>query len=151
MVRLLSALLALIPLTTSSGTLPAIAQPSKAEVRCLAAIAYYEARGESKKGQQAVMHVAINRVQRNNSSVCEELVKPYQFSFMNKRKSAPKVSGVWLQKAKKLLLLEMHGYRKDFTKGSLYFVHKDVLHSQAWAQNMKRVMVIGKHVFLKGE
>jgi spore germination cell wall hydrolase CwlJ-like protein len=149
MLRLLTALLAFLPIKTSSGTFPTIAQPSKAEIRCLADIVYHEARGESKKGQEAVMHVALNRAQRNNSSVCKELVKPNQFSFYKGK--VHNVSDAWMQKAKTMLLWDMHGYRRDFTQGSIHFVRADVLESQTWAQKMKRVMVIGKHVLLKEE
>lgn len=95
------------------------------------------------------MHVALNRAQRNKSSVCKELKKPKQFSFYKGK--IPNVSEMWMQKAKEMLLWDMHGYRKDFTKGSLHFVHVDVLESQEWAKKMRRVLVVGKHVFLREE
>lgn len=54
---------------------------SQAALLCLALNVYHEARGEPVTGQRAVASVTINRARANESSVCEEVFKPHQFSW----------------------------------------------------------------------
>ena len=44
---------------------------TKKEIRCLSAIMYSEARGESKKGQLAIAYASINRAKRSSRSICK--------------------------------------------------------------------------------
>lgn len=44
---------------------------------------YYEARDQSEKGQIAVAHVVMNRVEIKNVSIKDIVLAPYQFSWVN--------------------------------------------------------------------
>src|ERR1019366_2933897 len=48
---------------------------------CLALTIWTESRGEPYKGQVAVASVVMNRVDQNNSTVCHEVNRPYQFPW----------------------------------------------------------------------
>ena len=45
---------------------------------------YHEARGESIRGQSAVVKVILNRADKKNKSVRDIVLAPYQFSCFNK-------------------------------------------------------------------
>jgi spore germination cell wall hydrolase CwlJ-like protein len=147
--RLFIALLGLFPASLLSLPTPSFKMPSEAAIACLAAIKYYEARGEGKIGQEAVAHVALNRTEKRGLSVCGVLKQPFQFAFMNKRKGIPPTPPEFKEKAKKMLLLHIHGYREDFTMGSQYFVGNHIVHTQSWLKKLKKTMTIGGHTFFK--
>lgn len=52
---------------------------------CLALTLWTESRGEPIQGQIAVASVVMNRVEQNNSSVCKEINKPYQFPWAKEK------------------------------------------------------------------
>ena len=121
--------------------------PDSSEVACLAAVMHHEARGESLAGQRAVANVAMNRAKENTSSVCYEIKRPYQFSFMNKKRRIPRADEMFVKMAREILLLDMYGYHKDNTHGSTFFFRHDL--DTTLKTRLKYVKRIGQHVFYK--
>ncbi|MHA6691846.1 cell wall hydrolase [Devosia sp. A449] len=131
-------------------------QVSDKELWCLATAIYFEARGESYRGQVAVAQVVLNRVKdhRYPSTICGVVFQNQaqrnacQFSFacdgipetINDRES-------WAQ---------AEDIAQRFTAGSLYLTEvADATHYHAtyvrpaWAPRMTKVTQIGLHVFYK--
>src|SRR3546814_11316909 len=63
----------------------ASAETSDAEQECLAGAVYFEAQGEPLTGQLAVAEVVLNRAAsgRYPTTLCEVVIQPWQFSFVN--------------------------------------------------------------------
>lgn len=137
----------------STGTSVAV---SDKELWCLATAIYFEARGESYRGQVAVAQVVLNRVKdhRYPETICGVVFQNQnrrnscQFSFacdgipetINDRQS-------WAQ---------AEDIAKRFTAGELYLTEvADATHYHAtyvrpaWAPRMNKVTQIGLHVFYK--
>ena len=147
LLRLLSCLWLLAPNNTLDKPQEALWEPPVVLVACLAAIIHHEARGEPLKGQYAVAHVALNRASKNDTDVCKELKKPFQFSFYKGK--VPIASEAARKIARSLLVVDYYGYRIDHTFGSEYFVRKDVAKSQQWLLAMRKTVTIGRHSFYK--
>jgi spore germination cell wall hydrolase CwlJ-like protein len=143
------------PVTGGFSTGPAIAVSDK-ELWCLATAIYFEARGESYRGQVAVAQVVLNRVKdrRYPDTICGVVFQNQnrrnscQFSFacdgipetINDRQS-------WAQ---------AEDIANRFTAGELYLSEvADATHYHAtyvrpaWAPRMNKVTQIGLHVFYK--
>ena len=61
-----------------------------AAMMCLALNVYHESRGEPIKGQYAVAAVTMNRANGDASKICDEVFRPYQFSWTNRLLKLPK-------------------------------------------------------------
>jgi len=143
------------PVTGGFATGQVVAASDK-ELWCLATAIYFEARGESYRGQVAVAQVVLNRVKdrRYPDSICGVVFQNQtkrnacQFSFacdgipesINDGKS-------WAQ---------AEDIAKRFTDGQLYLTEvADSTHYHAtyvrptWAPRMNKVTQIGLHVFYK--
>lgn len=59
------------------------------EVKCMADMIYFEARGEPIAGQYAVGWVTLNRTTHRNypSSICGVISQPYQYSWYKKKRN----------------------------------------------------------------
>ena len=145
----------LAPVTGAFATSTPVAANEK-ELWCLATAIYFEARGESYRGQVAVAQVVLNRVKdhRYPNTICGVVYQNQhrrnscQFSFacdgipevVNDQKS-------WAQ---------AEDIAQRFTAGELYLTEvADATHyhatyvSPAWAPRMNKVTQIGLHVFYK--
>ena len=143
------------PVTGGFSTGPSM-QVSDKELWCLATAIYFEARGETYRGQVAVAQVVLNRVKdyRYPDTICGVVFQNQsrrnscQFSFacdgipetVNDRKS-------WAQ---------AEDIAKRFTDGQLYLTEVgDATHYHAsyvrpaWAPRMTKVTQIGLHIFYK--
>ena len=143
------------PVTGAFSTGTPVAASDK-ELWCLATAVYFEARGESYRGQVAVAQVVLNRVKdhRYPDTICGVVFQNQsrrnscQFSFacdgipevINDAKS-------WAQ---------AQDIANRFTAGELYLTEvADATHyhatyvSPAWAPRMTKVTQIGLHVFYK--
>jgi N-acetylmuramoyl-L-alanine amidase len=123
---------------------------------CLALNIYHEARGEPIMGQYAVAHVTMNRAGQDEDKVCQEVFKPYQFSWANN--AVQKVRGGW-QIASYLKPREAHawwvanriavtvlsGRMPDITKGATHYHTLAV--KPYWRKAFQAVMDIGRHRF----
>lgn len=63
--------------------------PISQERNCAIEVLYFEARNTSKKEQQAILDVVLNRVRHQNypDTICEVVQQPFQFSFRNNSKA----------------------------------------------------------------
>jgi len=127
------------------------------EIRLLAAIGYGEARGESDRGQAAVMHVALNRLDagRWGDTVEDVVFHDAQFSALNgSDKNLRKITrealtdgGREWQRSVRIAQAVFAGKIKDPTGGALFY-HEQRLHP-GWADGAKVVARIGSHVFYR--
>ncbi len=123
--------------------------------RCLAEALYFEARGESVKGQFAVAEVIMNRVEspRFPGTVCEVIHqgtgRKYQCQFtytcdghaeVIREKSA-------FENVGKIAKLILNGAPRDLTDGATYYHTKAV--SPNWSRKFARTATIGVHHFYR--
>lgn len=134
------------------------------QLECLAKGIYYEARGESEKGQIAVARVIMNRVKHHafgntpcrvlnqaamvnivNEDGEQQTVKVCQFSFMcEERSTINKNSGIYQTALKIAHDVLAHDAHADLLPKNTLFFH-NVGVNPNWGY--KRVAVIGNHVF----
>jgi spore germination cell wall hydrolase CwlJ-like protein len=131
----------------------------KSERHCLATAIYFEARGESTKGQKAVADVVLARthVRGRPKTVCGVVYQGSkrrtgcQFSFTCDGKSdvaRNKKSGKKaLRIASAALRAHERGKRKSVVRGATFYHAKYV--KPRWAKRMVKVAVIGAHVFYR--
>lgn len=125
-----------------------------AELNCLAKTIYFEARGESEKGQRAVAAVVLNRVKSRSfpNTICEVVhqggtaSRDCQFSWWcDRRSDQPKDLKAW-QRAT-AIAREMMAGAPDPTNGALYYHHTDI--SPSWRMQLRRLATIGAHVYYR--
>jgi hypothetical protein len=126
----------------------------RADLECLTEAVYYEARGESVRGQAAVAQVIINRVKHPAfpKSVCAVVFqgagrRGCQFSFacdgsMRKRRE----SAAWTR-AREIASRAMSGALRAEIGSATHF-HTTAV-SPGWAPQMLRVANVGTHVFYR--
>lgn len=121
---------------------PVQAQVSQSEVQCLAKVIHHEARGESKRGQEAVAYVVLNRTKSKHfpQTVCKVVTQHKQFSgfSLNMRYTA-----TTLAVAQKVL--SSYHLGSDPTNGALFF-------RALWAgvpKGKKHTVTIQNHRFFK--
>jgi len=129
---------------------------ASAERRCLAAGVYFEARGESVKGQQAVAQVILNRVKNPAypNSICAVVYQNKlwrnrcQFSFAcDGIRDRIKSNGHW-RTAKKVANDAIGGRIWLTSVGSASHYHADYVWPR-WRRKMKKMTKIGRHIFYR--
>lgn len=140
------------PLVSASSLAELVSQtsiPSRidAELRCLASTVYFEARGESLRGQLAVAHVVINRSEsgRFPASLCGVVYQPSQFSFIRSGKMPRVREGRQWSNALAIAQIAMDDSWKSHASGALYFHARHV--SPNWGK--KRIAQIDNHIFYR--
>jgi spore germination cell wall hydrolase CwlJ-like protein len=135
----------------SSGTSVAV---SEKELWCLATAIYFEARGESYRGQVAVAQVVLNRVKdhRYPETICGVV-----FQNQNRRNSCQfsfACDGIPETINDRTAWLQSQDIAKRFTAGELYLTEvADSTHYHAtyvrpaWAPRMNKITQIGQHIF----
>lgn len=124
-------------------------------LKCLAEALYFEARGETVKGQFAVAEVIMNRVKsaRFPDTVCEVIYqgtgKRYQCQFTytcdgRKEVIAEKQAYLRVQKVARAILDGMGG---DLTNGATYY-HTTAVQPR-WARRFTQTARIGVHLFYR--
>ena len=124
-----------------------------AEAHCLAEAIYYEARGESRKGQVAVAQVIQNRVRSKHypDTVCgvvyqgSERTTGCQFTFTcdGSMERAPK--GKPWERAELVASYVLSQQPKSLVGRSTHYHTKAV--RPKWARTLKRQKVVGEHIF----
>lgn len=125
----------------------------RADLECLTEAVYYEARGESPRGQAAVAQVVMNRVKHPAfpKSVCavvfQGVGRTCQFSFacdgsMNRRRETM----AW-NRARDIAVRALSGALRAEIGSATHF-HTTAV-SPAWAPQMLRVANVGAHVFYR--
>jgi spore germination cell wall hydrolase CwlJ-like protein len=115
--------------------------------QCLRKAIYFEARGESIRGQFAVAEVILNRVQsrRFPGSVCGVVHQSGQFSFMFDGNSDNMRDRGAIDTAGRIARLMLDGAPRGLTAGATYFHTTGVRPS--WARRFDRTAQIGAHLF----
>lgn len=122
---------------------------------CLAKAIYFEARGESVKGEFAVGEVIANRVDSPDfpHSICAVVNQgtgqryACQFSFACDGKPDVIRNEAAYDKAGKIARLILDGAPRVLTKGATYF-HTVWVHP-AWSHRFEETAAIGAHVFYR--
>ncbi|MGH1414326.1 MAG: cell wall hydrolase [Pelagimonas sp.] len=134
------------------------AQPKAAggsEWRCLSEALYFEARGETVKGQFAVAEVILNRVDSSRfpGSVCgvinQGTGRKYACQFTYTCDGRPEnihEPASW-ERVGKVAKLMLDGAPRQFTKGATYYHTTGV--SPNWSRKFNRTAHIGVHLFYK--
>jgi len=128
---------------------PRFSSVSDKDKHCLALNVYFEARGESTVGQEAVAWVTLNRVVDNEfpSNICDVVWQDQQFSWTHDGKSdRPKDQVAWAT-AQVIAgeVLEAYRVERDPTEGATYF-HSDSVKPK-WHKKFDRVVRIDNHIF----
>lgn len=125
------------------------------EWRCLAEALYFEARGESVKGQFAVAEVIMNRVDspRFPDSVCgvinQGTGRKYQCQFTYTCDGHAEVIAEprAFERVGKVAKLILSGAPRELTDGATYYHTKSVRPS--WSKKFARTATIGVHYFYR--
>ncbi|GAA6208569.1 hypothetical protein NBRC116601_18620 [Cognatishimia sp. WU-CL00825] len=126
-----------------------------AQWACLAQALYFEARGESVKGQFAVAEVILNRVDtpRFPNSVCKVVNqgtgRKYACQFTFTCDGHPEVirEQAAYHRVGKIAKLMLEGGPRDLTDGATYYHTKAV--NPRWARKFTRTTTIGVHHFYR--
>ncbi|MEN9855436.1 MAG: hypothetical protein RLZZ157_562 [Pseudomonadota bacterium] len=146
---------------TTTTPLPAEAAPSPQsspvpserarEVKCLAEAVYYEAKGEPRRGQEAVAEVVANRVKSRAypNTFCGVVYQRSrhvcQFSWACSGRRAP--SGLQWQRANEIAEKVVDGWSPSVVEGATHF-HAHFV-APSWSRTYRRVSSIGGHIFYK--
>lgn len=130
-------------------------QATKAQWRCLADALYFEARGESVKGQFAVAEVILNRVDSGlyPNSICgvvnQGTGKKYscQFTFTCDGLREVINEPAAFESVGKIARYMMSGAPRRLTKGATHYHTKAV--SPSWSRKFARTTTIGVHHFYR--
>ncbi len=106
---------------------------------------YHEARSEPDIARQAVAHVTLNRAIQQHTTLEEVVTSPYQFSWVQKKRS-------YLPTEPDAFLTCLHSSlvaltSDDFTKGATHY-HRYDLHP-GWADQLNYVARYGTHKFYR--
>ena len=144
---------------------PALVQPagidkSKQDLECLKANIFFEARGESVKGKQAVAKVTLNRVRSNKypSSVCKVVFQKFQFSWVFQQpwgriqkvmkgdlRGYNTLDRVAYLESKKTAETALKMRLNVLPDSALWYHHKSI--KPSWARKMQKVKTVGSHIF----
>jgi spore germination cell wall hydrolase CwlJ-like protein len=125
----------------------------RADLECLTEAVYYEARGESPRGQAAVAQVVMNRVKHPAfpKSVCAVVFqgagRVCQFSFACDGSMKKRREGLAWNRARDIAGRAMSGALRAEIGSATHF-HTTAV-SPAWAPQMLRVANVGTHVFYR--
>lgn len=129
---------------------------------CLAANLFFEARGESMKGMQAVAAVTINRLKHKNypSDLCTVVFQPKQFSWTHQEKYSRIVSvldadvsdmsrkdELKFHQARLLAAMHHDELTRILPKNTIFYHSKKV--NPKWAAFKVKVASLGNHIFYK--
>lgn len=114
---------------------------------CLALNVYYEARGESYVGREAVAHVVMNRVKHPAypDKVCEVVYQPKQFQWVELKLKKP--HGPAWQNAQHIARKVLDGESRDPTGGATHFHNLKLKYT--WKHKYTQTRIIGAHAFYK--
>jgi len=126
------------------------------EWQCLSEALYFEARGESVKGQFAVAEVILNRTESSAfpTSVCrvvhqgtERGINNCQFSYNCDGRAETISEPQAYEQAGKIARLMLDGEPRILTKGATYYHTTAVRPS--WSRSFEQTAEIGEHIFYR--
>lgn len=123
--------------------------------RCLTEALYFEARGESLRGQIAVAEVILNRVdsRRYPDSVCgvvqqgQHRRNACQFSYNCDGRKNKISEGKAYRKLGKLAYVMLNGAERQLTGDALYYHNTTV--RPRWTRKLVKTARIGRHIFYR--
>lgn len=131
---------------------PAVAR--NAEWRCLAEALYFEARGETLRGQFAVAEVILNRVDNGSypNSICGVVNQGAsspgcQFSYACDGKPEVINEAAAFERSGKIAAIMLSGAPRGLTMGATHFHTAQV--NPGWASRLPRTVSIGAHRFYR--
>ena len=95
---------------------------------CLATTIYMEAAHEPKQGQVAVGYVLMRRADFNHKNVCNEMKRPYQFSWYGITKPPSVIRQHYFDIAYKVL----HRLEVDYSYGATNFHDTTIKKPKSW-------------------
>jgi spore germination cell wall hydrolase CwlJ-like protein len=130
--------------------LRSVAEPKgDAQWQCLRDAIYFEARGESLKGQFAVAEVILNRLDsaRYPHSICGVVKQSCQFSYTcDGRSDRPSDAGA-ADIAGRIARVMIDGAPRALTMGATHFHSR--MTRPGWAGKFPRTAAIGRHLFYR--
>ncbi|MFQ5624419.1 MAG: cell wall hydrolase [Paracoccaceae bacterium] len=125
------------------------------EFDCLAEALYFEARGETVKGQMAVAEVILNRKLSPSfpNTICGVVRQgatrrnACQFSYYCDGRKEVIAEKTAYERVAKIARLMLDGYRPSITEGATHYHTLTV--QPRWASRMLRTATIGDHVFYR--
>jgi spore germination cell wall hydrolase CwlJ-like protein len=132
-----------------------LAPGSRDDAHCLATAIYFEARGESAKGQRAVADVILARTRTPGrpKTICGVVYEGSkrrtgcQFSFTCDRHSDVARPGAQWLRAQRIAAAVVAGEAEPVVHGATFY-HADYVRPR-WAKRMVRVAQIGSHIFYR--
>jgi spore germination cell wall hydrolase CwlJ-like protein len=123
---------------------------ASADEQCMVENVYHEARGESKAGQLAVMHVVMNRIRSVDypNTICKVVWQNRQFSWTQDGKSDIMKNHV-LRWRTKLLVLDFFDKWKDFDNSYGATMYHASRITPFWADSYDKTIQIDNHIFYK--
>lgn len=121
------------------------------ELYCLALNIYFEARGESLKGQFAVADVTLNRVESSEfpDTICQVVYQPSQFSWTNSVSNPrnPRLGekNAWFDAQIFAIEIFRWNIMRGITDGATYF-HASYSRPY-WRNIFEKTKKIGSHLF----
>lgn len=111
---------------------------------CLAEVIYRESRGESFKGKLAVGQVVLNRVKHSlyPQSICDVVFQKYQFSWTITFKRFKATKEFY-----NIADIVIRGNHELRNFKATHFHGQSI--SPKWKYTLKRVAIIGNHIFYK--
>jgi len=145
------------PTPTVEPVPPASAQPTidQRQMNCLAQAIYYEARGETQRGQAAVAEVIMNRVASRHypNSICgvvyqgSHRVTGCQFTFTCDGSLRHPPRGRAWERAQRLATAVMSGYTRPVTQHATHY-HTTAV-NPVWSAGLVQTTSIGTHIFYR--
>lgn len=141
-------------ITYSTSWLASLPEPQGgAQFQCLAEALYFEARGESTKGQFAVAEVILNRVDMPDypDNVCAVVgqgsTRGCQFSYNCDGKPERILNRAAFDRVARVARVMLDGAPRDLTGGATHF-HTTAVKPR-WARVFEKTATIGAHVFYR--
>jgi hypothetical protein len=143
------------PVDATERETPAEPQVDQRQHNCLSEAIYYEARGETQRGQVAVAEVIMNRVRSGYypNSICAVVYQGSarstgcQFTFTCDGSLAHRPRGRAWDRAKRVASAVMLGYTRPMTQGATHY-HTHAV-NPVWNSGLVETVNIGSHVFYR--
>jgi spore germination cell wall hydrolase CwlJ-like protein len=134
---------------------PAEPALNQREHGCLAQAIYFEARGETQRGQQAVAEVVMNRVRSPHypDTICgvvyqgSERVTGCQFTFTCDGSLGHRPRGRAWDRAQRMATAVMLGYTRPITQRSTHYHTMAV--NPVWSAGLVETMKVDSHIFYR--
>lgn len=125
------------------------------EHNCLSQAIYYEARGESQRGQSAVAEVIMNRVASRHypNTICGVVYQGShratgcQFTFTCDGSLGQRPRGRAWERAQRVATAVMSGYTRPVTQRATHYHTHEV--NPVWSSGLVQTTTIGSHIFYR--